>query len=50
MPYIHKKDKCNGLLQTLICSIKHLVNKEPCSSEEIEDVINIINEEKIEDP
>jgi len=50
MPYIHKKDKCNGLLQTLICGIKHIVNKEPCNSEEIVDVINLIKEEKIEEP
>ena len=39
LPYISKSDKCNGLLQTLICAIKHIVNKEPCSSEDIQQVI-----------
>ena len=39
LPYISKSDKCNGLLQTAICAVKHLINKEPCSTEEIIEAI-----------
>ena len=39
LPYLSKKDKCNGILQTVICAITHIVNKEPCSTEEIADAI-----------
>tara|TARA_R110001592_G_scaffold121267_3_gene326654 strand:+ start:914 stop:1213 length:300 start_codon:yes stop_codon:yes gene_type:complete len=39
LPYIGKDKKCNGLLQTAICAIKHLINKEPCSVEEIQEAI-----------
>ena len=39
LPYIHKNDKCNGILQTVVCAVKHIINKEPCSAEEITDAI-----------
>lgn len=39
LPYLHKSDKCNGLLQTAICAIQHIVNKEPCNAEDIQQVI-----------
>lgn len=39
LPYLHKSDKCNGILQTILCGIKHLINKEPCSAEEITEAI-----------
>ena len=39
LPYISEKHKCNGILQTVICAITHLINKEPCSTEEIADAI-----------
>ena len=32
LPYINKKGKCNGILQTTLCFMKHLINKEPCRS------------------
>ena len=39
LPYISEKHKCNGILQTVVCAITHIVNKEPCSTEEIADAI-----------
>ena len=39
LPYIHKSDSCNGITQTLICGIKHLINKEPCSAEDLNIII-----------
>ena len=39
LPYISEKHKCNGILQTVVCAITHLINKEPCSTEEIADAI-----------
>ena len=35
LPYINDKHKCNGVLQTILCGIKHLLNKEPCGAEEL---------------
>ena len=39
LPYLHKSDKCNGLLQTAVCAIQHIINKEPCNAEDIQQVI-----------
>lgn len=53
LPYLHKKEKCNGILQTIMCFMKHLINKEPCNEEEIQNVIDGISapeEQKTEEP
>tara|TARA_R110002124_G_C8973954_1_gene515582 strand:- start:7633 stop:7908 length:276 start_codon:yes stop_codon:yes gene_type:complete len=43
LPYLHKTDKCNGILQTITCMIKRIIYKEPCSAEEVTDALtNII--------
>tara|TARA_R110002124_G_scaffold175519_5_gene343313 strand:+ start:4822 stop:5076 length:255 start_codon:yes stop_codon:yes gene_type:complete len=45
MPYLNKKEKCNGIIQTFMCFMNHLINKEPCNTEEIQNVIECINTE-----
>tara|TARA_R110000824_G_scaffold5516_1_gene25486 strand:+ start:1789 stop:2064 length:276 start_codon:yes stop_codon:yes gene_type:complete len=42
LPYISEKHKCNGILQTILCGIKHLINKEPCGAEELAAAANNI--------
>jgi len=49
LPYISKKDKCNGVLQTCLCALQHIIKKEPCSSEEIEHAIQSIQSVNIEE-
>tara|TARA_R110000803_G_scaffold71950_1_gene135384 strand:+ start:354 stop:617 length:264 start_codon:yes stop_codon:yes gene_type:complete len=49
LPYLHKTDKCNGILQTLVCMLKRIINKEPCSADEIEQAITNITATKMEE-
>ena len=43
LPYIHKSDKCNGLLQTAVCAIQHIIRREPCSMADVQQAVQNIS-------